>query len=171
MPGKLRHGDEPALVCVCARRSGRGFTYDQSRLGAGEKFVVGLAYWDSMSHWDNSVKNHTRLTSGVLTYVAHESIMGTMTQQTRRRHDAIPPVTLGLRIRMALDYAGLNQDELMSKFEVSRKTVSRWCNNAGPAPKKFILNEIAVMCDVSPRWLIDGVVPAEPSPSRSPGRN
>lgn len=57
---------------------------------------------------------------------------------------------------MALDHGGLKQTDLMEHFEVSRGTVSRWCRDIAPAPKKFVLNEIAVMCRVSPRWLIEG---------------
>jgi transcriptional regulator with XRE-family HTH domain len=59
---------------------------------------------------------------------------------------------------MALAYGRLKHADLMEKFEVSRETVSRWCHDA-TKPKKFILNEIAVMAGVSPRWLIDGVEP------------
>lgn len=68
----------------------------------------------------------------------------------------IPPLTLGWRIQMALNYGQLKHADLMAKFEVSRETVSRWCHDASK-PKKFILNEIAVMTGVSPRWLIDGI--------------
>jgi len=68
----------------------------------------------------------------------------------------IPPLTLGWRIQMALDYGQLKHADLMAKFEVSRETVSRWCHDASK-PKKFVLNEIAVMTGVSPRWLIDGI--------------
>lgn len=68
----------------------------------------------------------------------------------------VPPLTLGWRIQMALAFGGLKHADLMEKFEVSRETVSRWCRDHGAPPKKFILNEIAVMCGVSPRWLIDG---------------
>ncbi|QCG77043.1 immunity repressor [Gordonia phage Ewald] len=74
----------------------------------------------------------------------------------------VPEVTLGWRIQMALDHAGLKQTDLMDRFEVSRGTVSRWCRDVGPRPKKFVLNEIAVMCGVSPRWLIDGDLPTGP---------
>lgn len=77
-----------------------------------------------------------------------------MTEQ----HDyaAEPEITLGWRIQMALDHGDLKHKDLMEKFEVSRETVSRWCRDVGAPPKKFILNEIAVMCGVSARWLIDG---------------
>jgi transcriptional regulator with XRE-family HTH domain len=67
-----------------------------------------------------------------------------------------PELTLGWRIQIALDEGKLQHTDLMERFEVSRGTVSRWCRGIGPAPKKFILNEIAVMCGVSSRWLIDG---------------
>ena len=72
----------------------------------------------------------------------------------------IPPLTLGWRIQMALDYGHLKHADLMAKFEVSRETVSRWCHDASK-PKKFVLNEIAVMAGVSPRWLIDGIHPSD----------
>lgn len=67
-----------------------------------------------------------------------------------------PELTLGWRIQIALDEGKLQHTDLMEKFEVSRGTVSRWCRDVGAPPKKFVLNEIAVMCRVSPRWLIDG---------------
>lgn len=80
-----------------------------------------------------------------------------------------PELTLGWRIQMALDAGGLKHTDVMEKFEVSRGTVSRWCRDVGPAPKKFILNEIAVMCGVSSRWLIDGVSSNQPPEDGGPG--
>ncbi len=77
---------------------------------------------------------------------------------------AIPPLTLGWRIQMALDHGGLKHGDLVEKFEISRGTASRWCRDAGAPPKKFVLNEIAVMCGVSPRWLIDGKDDSQPDP-------
>lgn len=78
---------------------------------------------------------------------------------------AVPEVTLGWRIQMALDYADLKQTDLMEKFEISRGTASKWCRGVGTPPKKFVLNEIAVMCGVSARWLIDG---ENPRPDEDP---
>jgi len=63
-----------------------------------------------------------------------------MTQQVN--YEDVPPLTLGWRLQMALDRAELQQADLMSKFEVSRQTVSRWCNDVGVAPKKFILEQL-----------------------------
>jgi transcriptional regulator with XRE-family HTH domain len=71
-------------------------------------------------------------------------------------HEGVPPLTLPWRMQMAIAHGQVKHSQLMEKFEVSRETVSRWCNGHGAPPKKFILNEIAVMCGVSPRWLIDG---------------
>jgi len=74
-------------------------------------------------------------------------------------YDGVPPLTLPWRIQMSIAYGQVKHSQLMEKFEVSRETVSRWCNGKGAPPKKFILNEIAVMCGVSPRWLIEGTPP------------
>ena len=83
-------------------------------------------------------------------------------------HEDVPELTLGWRIQMALQRGNLKHADLMAKFEVSRETVSRWCRDHGAAPKKFILNEIAVMCGVSPRWLITGEDPHDtPPPTNS----
>lgn len=89
-----------------------------------------------------------------------------MTQQVN--YGQVPPVTLGWRIQLALDYADIKQEIIASKFEVSRKTVSRWCNDAGTPPKKFIMEQIAFMCGVSAQWLIDGTADG-PQPPDGPG--
>lgn len=89
-------------------------------------------------------------------YVGHASIIGNMSEQPDFGH--IPQLTLGWRIQMALAEAGLKHQDLMDKFEVSRATVSKWCRDVGAPPKKFVVNEIAVMCGVPARWLIDGTV-------------
>ena len=76
-------------------------------------------------------------------------------------HEDVPPLTLPWRIQMALGHGNVRHSQLMEKFEVSRETVSRWCRGHGAPPKKFILNEIAVMCGVSARWLMEGTTPGE----------
>ena len=91
-----------------------------------------------------------------------------MTQQVT--FGDIPAVTLGWRIQLALDHGQLNQADLMSKFEVSRQTVSRWCNDVGAPPKKFILETIAEMCGVFTVWLIDGLPGLDPPPPARPLR-
>lgn len=83
-----------------------------------------------------------------------------MTEQTDWA--PVPELTLGWRIQMALDHGDLKHKDLMEKFEISRGTVSNWCRDLGQPPKKFVLNEIAVMCGVNARWLIDGK--SDPTP-------
>lgn len=80
----------------------------------------------------------------------------------------VPAVTLGWRLQIAMDHGGLKHKDLMDRFEVSRETVSRWCRDVGRPPKKHVLNEIAVMCRVSARWLITGeqVTPPDDGGSR-----
>jgi transcriptional regulator with XRE-family HTH domain len=93
--------------------------------------------------------------------------MSSMTEQVDYAKE--PELTLGWRIQMALDKGGLRHTDVMDKFEVSRQTVSRWCRDVGAAPKKYVLNEIAVMCGVPPRWLIDGVSSTVPPDDGGPG--
>lgn len=101
----------------------------------------------------------------ILTNVGHAPILGFMTEQPYFAEE--PEWTLGWRIQRALDHGDLKQKDLMERFELSRDTVSRWCRDIAPAPKKFVLNEIAVMCGVSSRWLIDG---ESSKPSGGPDR-
>jgi transcriptional regulator with XRE-family HTH domain len=80
---------------------------------------------------------------------------------------AVPTLTLGWRIQLALDHAGLKYLDLMDRFEVSRGTVSRWCRDVGPRPKRFVLEEIAVMCGIEIDWLLgDQADPPSKDPSR-----
>lgn len=69
---------------------------------------------------------------------------------------------------MALEYAKLDHSDVVNRFEVSRQTVSRWCHDIGPAPKRFVLDEFARMCRVSPEWLIGT---ATPPPARTKARD
>ena len=111
-----------------------------------------------MRHRVSSVGRLPRVAqTGRLTNVGHKSHNYIMTIQ----HDYadVPPLTLPWRLQMALAHGQLRHSDLMDKFEVSRETVSRWCRGHGAPPKKFILNEIAVMAGVSPIWLIEGIEP------------
>lgn len=76
---------------------------------------------------------------------------------------AIPPVTLGWRIQMALAYAGLKQTDLMDYFELSRGTISRWCRDDG-TPKRHQLQQIALMTGVPFEWLQTGEAPTGTDP-------
>lgn len=137
-------------------------------MGAGEKFVR-LTHLAIMSQWVMSVKRYRLLIWACPSHLDAWRTCAYLVYMTQHvNFGQVPTVTLGWRIQLALDYAQLKQDAIASKFEVSRKTVSRWCNDAGTPPKKFILNEIAVMCEVSPRWLIDGIAPDGHHPPEAP---
>lgn len=85
-----------------------------------------------------------------------------MSEQTFAHN--VPTITLGWRIKMAMDHGDVKSADLEERFEVSRGTISRWCRDVGQPPKKLFLNEIAVMCGVSSRWLIDGKDPHPDGP-------
>jgi transcriptional regulator with XRE-family HTH domain len=90
-----------------------------------------------------------------------------MTQQVKLRR-GVPPLTLGWRLQMALDYGDIKQSDLMDRFEVSRQTVSRWCNDVGVPPKKFILEAIAEMCHVQKEWLTEEAPDMSPVAEQTP---
>lgn len=71
----------------------------------------------------------------------------------------VPQWTLGWRIRRAIEHAEMTTDELARRLDVSRSTISRWCNDHGAAPKRLYLAAIADMCHVDPDWLRDGELP------------
>lgn len=76
---------------------------------------------------------------------------------------AIPAVTLGWRIQMALAQAGLKQTDLMDYFELSRGTISRWCRDEA-TPKRHQLQQIALMSGVPFKWLQTGETPTGNAP-------
>ena len=86
-----------------------------------------------------------------------------MNTQTAKTGGAIPPLTLGWRLQMALGYAGLSVQEIAETLEVSRTTVSRWINDRG-APRTIYLRQFALLCGVSQDWLITGENPRPDSP-------
>ena len=74
----------------------------------------------------------------------------------------VPEFTLGWRLRMAMEFAGVKQDELADELDVSRATMSRWMHDDYKRPIKPIwLRAIALRCGVSYEWLRTGVVPPE----------
>lgn len=71
-----------------------------------------------------------------------------------------PPLTLGWRLRMAIETAGLTSEELGDMLGVSGMTVRRWTKDTN-RPKKAYLLQIALYCRVPSEWLITGKIPAE----------
>lgn len=73
------------------------------------------------------------------------------------RMDGMPELTLGWRLTMTLEYAGIQSGEIAQKLGFSRATVSRWLDDVGAPPKPVTLNVWAELTGVSPTWLRTGV--------------
>lgn len=80
---------------------------------------------------------------------------------TEMPHHNIPELTLGWRLKMALESGGLKSADLEEMFEVSRNTVSRWLNDKAE-PKRLFLREIAMRTGVDYQWLLTGKSPRHP---------
>jgi transcriptional regulator with XRE-family HTH domain len=72
----------------------------------------------------------------------------------------IPEVTVGHRIRIAREYAGLEQGQLAELADMSRTTVVNY--EAGHRqPRRLYLRSIAQATGVDVGWLETGMAPAE----------
>jgi len=71
--------------------------------------------------------------------------------------------TLGERIGVARDHAGLSEGELAARLAVQRKTIHAW-EGDGAEPRANTLNMLAGVLGVTPSWLISGVGDGVSSP-------
>lgn len=79
-------------------------------------------------------------------------------------HEArIPPRTLGIRLRDAREYAGLDQEALADALDVRRTTISNY-ERGVTKPSRLQLNAWAVTCDVDVEWLKTGKTPRDDGP-------
>lgn len=69
-----------------------------------------------------------------------------------------PDLTLGWRLRMAMEHAGMTALDIASEMEIDRTTVARWIHDE-TVPKRIYLRAWADRCGVSYTWLAD-----EPAP-------
>jgi transcriptional regulator with XRE-family HTH domain len=77
---------------------------------------------------------------------------------------AIPEITLGWRLKMALDYAGVSVGEMADYLDVTRHTIGRWCNDHSPV-RRSTLMLWSMRTGVSLEWLETGMVKApQPKP-------
>lgn len=83
----------------------------------------------------------------------------------------IPPLTLGWRLQMSLDYAGISTQQMADELGVVRSTVSRWMHDNGAPPRDGFLRLWALRTGVPYEWLRDGVASSgDPAgPDRGPG--
>lgn len=80
-----------------------------------------------------------------------------------------PEITLGWRLRMAMEKAGIKAETMAEHFEVHRATIGRWLHDTGRRPKRHELKLWAELCAVPYEWLAgalfqDPTVEAEPVP-------
>src|SRR5690348_7259580 len=71
-----------------------------------------------------------------------------------QRAERIPRVTLGWRLKMALD--DIKRDEMAELLGVNPSTVSRWMADKGTPPKRAFLAQWAMRTNVPLEWLETG---------------
>lgn len=86
---------------------------------------------------------------------------------TDTAHAEIPSITLGWRLRISLDRAGLKAEDMAVRLDVHRGTVSRWMHD-DVAPRPIYLREWARICRVPVQWLAGD---AAADNSEAAGRN
>ena len=83
--------------------------------------------------------------------------------------EAVPAVTLGWRLRMAMEYAGVKRDEMAAHLGVSPASITRWTHDDGAGPRKSDLRVWADLCGVSLTWLETGRLPGPKRPEGESG--
>lgn len=68
-------------------------------------------------------------------------------------HDDVPQVTLGWRLRIALERADIKAEVMATELGVHRGTITRWTHEIGKPPRPVYLREWAAICGVPYAWL------------------
>ncbi|OBJ48119.1 hypothetical protein A9W94_00590, partial [Mycobacterium asiaticum] len=86
----------------------------------------------------------------------------------------VPPIEIRHRLRIAREFAGLEQRELADLIGVSRNTIGN-AETGGVKPRRITLNAWALACGVPVSWILNGDGPAGkppmhpgPGPSKGP---
>lgn len=74
-----------------------------------------------------------------------------------------PRVEIRHRLRIAREFAGLEQEELAERMEVTRSTISNAENGHG-TPRRTTINAWALACGVAASWIHDGQEDPPPHP-------
>jgi transcriptional regulator with XRE-family HTH domain len=75
----------------------------------------------------------------------------------------VPQIEVRHRLRIAREYAGLEQEELAERMGVTRSTVSNAENGHG-SPRRTTINAWALACGVPASWIASGKAPEPPHP-------
>lgn len=81
-----------------------------------------------------------------------------MTQQSSSE---IPELTLGWRLKMALEHNHVSRSEMAEELGVDPATITRWTGDRGAPPKAGFLKQWALRCGVPYEWLVTGNTPPE----------
>lgn len=76
---------------------------------------------------------------------------------------AVPEVTLGWRMKMALGHADMTVQEMADETGMSRQQLSRYLNGKGESPRRAILVTWALRTGVPLEWLAEGIVSDGPN--------
>jgi DNA-binding XRE family transcriptional regulator len=76
----------------------------------------------------------------------------------------VPPIEVRHRLRIAREYAGLEQDELADLIGVSRNTIGN-AEKGRVKPRKITLNAWGLACGVPVSWIEKGVPDCGPPQS------
>ena len=68
-------------------------------------------------------------------------------------NDGIPEITLGWRLRMAMERADLKAEQMAIELGVHRGTITRWTHDIGKPPRPIYLERWAALCNVRYEWL------------------
>ena len=83
-----------------------------------------------------------------------------------RQHQGVrPPIELRHRLRIAREYAGLDQEQLAERIDSARSTVSN-AETGKVTPRRIVVAAWAMACGVSRHWLETDIPPGhDPDPT------
>lgn len=68
----------------------------------------------------------------------------------------VPQLTLGWRLRMALEHGSVSRQEIAAELGVDPATITRWTHDVGAPPKVAYKKQWALRCGVPYEWLVSG---------------
>jgi transcriptional regulator with XRE-family HTH domain len=89
-----------------------------------------------------------------------------LTVNTHTDQQAVPPLTLGWRLRMSLENAGIQVSEMADNIESHRTTLTRWLHDE-IVPKRIYLEKWAELTGVPYSWF-EEALPAAPKTAAAP---
>ncbi len=82
------------------------------------------------------------------------------TMSTSPHEERVPPLTIGWRLRMAQENAGVKRKDLAKHLGVSEAPITRWTHDKGEPPKRAYISQWALLTRFSADWLETGEHPS-----------